>query len=342
MTLRFCDGVDAYSNSANLTAKWTNATSDAVLAASDGRFGGGAIRTASGVSAKFTKISRAVGIPSGARLRLGFSFKVTPGSIFGSPSTLYPWITLNESHILNITTASQVIVTSLGSSAAQITSSATIGDGNYHWIEVEYHLNGASGSAQLHIDGVPQGTFSGNLGAAVAINSLTILGPNLNTNSTFGWYDDVVIWDDQGSTFNTFPIGPRRISTLVPNADGDLVQFTPKSGSVHFVMVSGGYSSTNYVSDAGSGNTELFRYPALPYSPTSINAVVGNYYGQNTGSGTTSLVPKLKTGGTTISGTTLTLPVGTYANFQAVFVTDAAGAAWTASAANSMQLGMGN
>jgi len=73
-----------------------------------------------------------------------------------------------------------------------------------------------------------------------------------------------------------------------------------------------------------------------------VNAVVGNYYGQNSGSGTTSLIPKLKTGTTTISGTTLTLPVGALALFQSPFMTDASGTAWNAAAVNAMQLGMGD
>jgi hypothetical protein len=128
----------------------------------------------------------------------------------------------------------------------------------------------------------------------------------------------------------------------VPNADGDLAQFTPKSGTAHFAMVNGGYASTNYVSDGGTGNVDLYKFPSLPYSPTSINAVMANYFAQNSGTGTTSLIPKLKTSGTTISGTTQTLSVGVNTLIQAPFLTDALGSAWTATSVNAMQIGMGD
>jgi hypothetical protein len=213
-------------------------------------------------------------------------------------------------------------------------------DNAYHWIEIEYYLNGASSTTQMYIDGVLQGSATASLGTAAAITAVKFAG-GYNTGGTH-YYDDIIIWDDQGSTFNSFPLGPRRISTLVPNADGDLTLFTPKTGTSHFAMVNGGFSSTNYVSDGGTGNVDLYKFPSLSYSPSSINAVVGNYYGQNTGTGTTNLIPKLKTSGTTATGSTLTMTVGVNSLLQNAFLTDAGGSAWTSAAVNAMQVGMGD
>lgn len=340
MTFRFCDGFDSYSSASQLLSKWSSG-SNLGLTTTGGRFGGGALTNAL-TSLASTSLNRGVSIPSGAKVRVGFSIKYPVGQT-GSVSQSAFVLGLNTNCVLHLNGAGLLSVSNLSSSVVQLTSLTAVNDGAWHWVELEYFLNGASGSAQLWIDGVAQGSVTANIGAAAVVSSVTFGFGSAGTASVgSAFIDDAVIWDDQGSTFNTFPLGPRRISTLVPNADGDLVQFTPKTGTSHFAMVNGGYASTNYVSDTGTGNTELFRFPSLSYSPTSLTAVVGNYFGQNTGSGSTNLIPKLKTSGTTASGSTLTLTVGANSLLQSSFVTDAGGAAWTASAVNAMQLGMGS
>lgn len=337
MTFRFCDGFDSYSSAANLTAKWST-VAGASFAATTGRFGGGAVSNSStGYALQLTK---SVTLPIGSKVRLAMSLKYSAGTVSSGTNYANPLFAINGQHICGFSSLGQIFVSVYGGANFLLTSSVAVNDGNFHWVELEYYLNGASGSAQLYIDGVSQGTYTGNLGAQVAINSV-MFGIGYVFSGT-GWIDDVIVWDDQGSSFNNFPLGPRRISTLLPNADGDLTQFTPKTGTSHFAMVNGGYSSTNYVSDTGTGNVDLFKFPALAYTPASINLVVGYFFGQNTGSGSTSLTPKLKTSGTTISGATQTLSVGTYTVTQAPFFTDASGATWTAATVNAMQIGMGD
>jgi hypothetical protein len=338
MTFRFCDGMDSYAVTANLSIRWTTVTGTN-LSTTGGRFGAGAV-TNSGSNPYTMQMVKSLSIPSGAKVRIGMSIKFGTGSSPYGVSASYPIVAMNSNHVLGMSTSGQLVVTTFGSSTAQITSTATIIDNSYHWVELEYYLAGASSTAQLYIDGILQGSVTANLGAATAITTMTFGGGYVFGGT--GWLDDIVIWDDQGASFNTFPLGPRRISTLVPNADGDLAQFTPKTGTAHYPMVNGGYTSGNYVNDAGTGNIDLYKFPPLSYTPVDVSAVVGNYYGQNSGSGTTSLIPKLKTGTTTVSGTTLTLPVGALALFQAPFTTDASGTAWTASTVNAMQLGMGD
>jgi hypothetical protein len=266
--------------------------------------------------------------------------KVGTGWSLNGLQSSYWVLGANGQHIMGLTSIGQLGVTAPGYSTAVLTSTAFVVDNAWHWVELEYFMNGASGTTQLYIDGVSQGSVTTNLTAALAVTSV-----NFGGGYNFGgiqYFDDIIIWDDQGTTFNSFPLGPRRISTLVPNADGDLAQFTPKSGTSHFAMVNGGYTSTNYVSDGSTGNVDLYKFPSLAYSPTSINAVVGNYYGQNTGAGSTNLIPKVKTSGTTASGATQTMTVGVNSLLQNAFVTDAGGTAWAASAVNAMQIGMGD
>ncbi len=338
MTFRFCDGLDSYASAANLSIRYT-LVNNVTYSTTSGRFGGGAV-TNSGSNPYGLQLTKALSIPSGAKLRFGFSIKYTSTSNPNGILSANPLVSINGNQILAIATGGYVAVTALGGNTAVITSSVSVVDNAFHWVEVEYWLNGASSSAQLYIDGVSQGSTSSNLGTAAAITTMLFSGGYVFSGNVY--LDDLLVWDDQGSTFNTFPLGPRRISTLLPNADGDLAQFTPKTGTAHYAMVNGGYTSGNYVSDSGTGNVDLYKYPSLAYTPSDVTAVVGNYYGQNSGSGTTNLIPKLKTGGTTVSGTTQTLPVGALALFQAPFTTDASSTAWTAATVNAMQLGMGN
>lgn len=336
MTFRFCDGMDSYAATADISAKYSGVTS-ATYSSTAGRFGAGAITSTAPYN---LNLNRSVSVPSGGKLRVAFSMRVGTGWSLSGVNTVYPLLAVNGSHIAGITTAGQLAITILNSNTIVLTSSTIVVDNAYHWIEIEYYLNGASSTTQMYIDGVSQGSATASLGSAAAITAVKFAG-GYNTGGTH-YYDDIIIWDDQGSTFNAFPLGPRRISTLVPNADGDLTQFTPKSGTSHYAMVNGGYSSTNYVSDGSTGNVDLYKFPSLSYSPTSINAVVGNYYGQNTGAGSTNLIPKVKTSGTTASGSTLTMSVGVNSLLQNAFVTDAGGSAWTSSAVNAMQVGMGD
>ncbi len=337
MTFKFCDGCDSYAATADISAKFSS-VSGASLSATGGRFGAGAIASSS--LPRSLTLSRGVSVPSGAKLRVAFSMKVGTGYSLGGVSSGFPLVSINGGHVMGITTAGQLALTIQASSTVVLTSSAIVADNAWHWVEFEYFMNGASSTTALYIDGVSQGTATANLNPAVAVTAVGFSG-GYNSGGTH-YYDDIMIWDDQGTTFNSFPLGPRRISTLVPNADGDLAQFTPKTGTSHFAMVNGGYTSTNYVSDGGTGNVDLYKFPSLAYTPTSINAVVGNYYGQNTGTGTTNLIPKLKTSGTTATGSTLTMSVGVNSLLQNAFVTDAGGTAWAASAVNAMQIGMGD
>lgn len=339
MTLRFCDGFDSYSSASQLPSKWSTVYNVA-FGANTGRYGGGAVSN-SGIAYSM-QLNKVVSIPSGAKVRVGLHIKYTANAYANGLISSNYVVGINGSAALMLNSVGQLLVTALGTTTIRITSTAVVNDGNFHWVELEYWLNGATlSTAQLWIDGVSQGSYTGSLATAAAITSVNF-GLGYVFSSYTGWIDDVVVWDDQGSSFNTFPLGPRRITTLLPNADGDLAQFTPKTGTLHYPMVIGGYASTDYVSDSGSGNVDLYKFPALPYSPTSLNAVVANYFGQNTGTGTTSLIPKLKTSGTTVSGATSTLAVGNNTLIQAAFSTDAGGAAWTTTSANSMQIGMGN
>ncbi len=174
MTFKFCDGCDSYAATADISAKFSAVTS-AAFSATGGRFGGGAI-TSSSVPRSLS-FSRAVSVPSLAKLRLAFSMRASTGWNLGGVSSGFPLLSVNGQHVMGISTAGQLVITVLGGSIPQFTSSAIVVDNAYHWVELEYYLNGTSSTAQLYVDGISQGTLTGvNLNAAVAITSVAFSG----------------------------------------------------------------------------------------------------------------------------------------------------------------------
>jgi hypothetical protein len=352
MALLMNDGFDSYSVTSDLLlGKWNN-NGGAVISTTGGRFGGGAMQI--GSTNSITGIlSKSYGLTTTNPLYFGFWFKQGSGiPTYGAGGTNAAGFCLPNS-----TSYSSMISVQANTGYAQImelgggvigTTSVNICDNNWHWIEMAYTFaSTATGSAKLYIDGVQLLNLTNivtmsasNVTLSGYIGLYNMLNGNIGSPSVTAYYDDVLVWDNTGTAFNTFPLGPQRISTLKPNADGDLTQFTPSTAGTHYNMVNGGYTSANNISDTGTGNTDLYKFPSLPYTPATVNAVIGHYYGQNPGTGSANLIPQLKTGTTTVSGSTDPLANATNKLFQQNWYTDATGAAWTANSVNSMQIGL--
>ncbi|MBG1252209.1 hypothetical protein [Burkholderia pseudomallei] len=245
-----------------------------------------------------------------------------------------------------VTVSGAVQLLKLGSTTTLATGTVNICDNNWHWVEIGVLLSStSSGWAKVYVDGVQQINYSGaTMSGAYTLNGNITLSFLQNTNgSNQTWYyDDFIAWDNTGTSMNTFPLGPQRISTLVPNADGDTLQFTPSTAGTHYTCVDGDYTATSYVSDGATGNTDLYKFPSLAYNPANISAVVAQYWGQNPGTGSANLIAKLKTNGTLVSGNTFGLSNGANHLYTNPFYTDASGAAWTATSVNAMQVGLGD
>lgn len=367
MALLFCDGFDSYSATADFLNKWqiNNSPSQAgtTFQSTGGRFGGGGtlttVSSSGGGNYPRNLMTKAVGISTANTLYVGFWFKQNSQPL-GTSAAPPDGVSIN---VTNGGTSAQtcfmgansvtgnMVIYQIGSSSTQLGQGThAICNNAWHWIEIAVVFStSATGSVQTYVDGLPDINLTNvqTLATGQSLLGSMTFGPISMTVGTItstltASYDDVVIWDNTGTSFNTFPIGPQRITTLVPNADGDLTQFTPKTAGAHYLMVNGGYSSTNYVSDSGTGNVDLYKYPALSYSPTTVNAVVANYFAQNSGSGTANLTPVLKTGSTQISGATVPMATNVNTLIQYPWYKDATATAWTAATVGAVQAGIGD
>lgn len=365
MALLFSDSFDSYGAIGDLITctKYVANNNGVVLSGGAGKWGGNAL----GCSAYYTPCgmqTRTIGALVTNTLYFGFWYKQI-GLPNGDPTGGYGYSGLGIPQTLN----SQMTVLTTSSSGAGVLpgslalcqlgnggnvlarGTSVITDGAWHWIEMAISLSStSSGWAKVYVDSILQINYSGatmssaaiTLGGTISIASMQ----NQNGNGVTGWYDDFICYDNTGANpdFNgtNFPLGPRRICMLSPSADGDSTQFSPLTGTAHYAMVNGGYASTNFVSDSNTGDIDLYKFPALPYTPAKVNAVVASYWAQNAGGGQANLTPKIKTGGTVASGSTTPLPTSNNTLVQQTFLTDAGGAGWTGTSVNTMQAGMGD
>lgn len=341
MGFQFCDSFDCYDVTASIAKKWSSVGADFALSTTGGRFGGGCFQNSGGGSyAAF--LTRNVSIVSGATTYVAMWIQITGVTSAGIQQ---PVIAFNGGSTNNgplcLTAAGNLALIDWNGGVTLATSTANISDGAYHWIEFALKINGSSTVAALYIDGVLQfsGTYSMTQTAQV-ITSVYI-GPGYNFNSGPNSIDDVIIWDDQGSTFNTFPLGPRRIACLNPSGAGSSTGFTPSTGT-NWSCAAQAYAGTKTLISTTSGQVDTYVTAGLSYSPSSvINGVVVNSYAQNPAAdGTKNLISKLQS--TTIASGATHVPTGTLITYQDCFTTDSTGAAWNTLKVDGMQPGIGD
>lgn len=339
MALLFCDGFDSYDSAAELPLRWTSAANTS-FAPTLGKFGGGRIQLPQNV-AQYQIMPTAFG---------GVGNKIGLACWFMSPHSAgaAPYGILSFGAVATLTIDSQTAglgtctVKDLKGTTQGTFSGVTLNDGNFHWIEINIDIEtAATGAVNVYVDGVSVLSVTGIATCTSGADTLTKFGiASVNTTYGAGFFDDIVLWDSTGSSFNSFPLGPKRISTLKPNAAGDSTGFTPSTGN-NYAAVAGNYTATTFVSDALTHAEDLYNMSDLPITPASVDAVVPYYYGQNSGGNTAALIPAMKTGGTTVTQTALPLQLLTSTVKTGLpWYADAGGTAWTGTSVNGMQMGM--
>lgn len=224
--------------------------------------------------------------------------------------------------------------------------SAIVNDEKWHWIEIKMKVSTTSGAAAVYIDGIPDVTFSGPtasvIGTGAIFNYVTLVGAgggNIGHRIGFprpdgyeGRYDDVVLWNNLGSDFNTFPIGAQRILTLPPTRDVS-AQFARSSGTQGYSLL----DDTNFIADADYiessvvGDKDYYGIQStdLPYIPETINAVVLKSIERRTDYGPRTVKLNMELSGSVISSAEYRL-LQSYKVDLFYSVTTPTGVAWTA------------
>lgn len=242
----------------------------------------------------------------------------------------------------------RLVISSGGNSATAIVNSTTtlaLKQNSWHYVELVTTIDPAAGAAQIWLDGVKLIDLSGinTAGTGAAGYTGFALGvvwgglqasPLLQFNSFY--YGDAL----------TDRKGDSRVFVRVPAGDGDLIQWTPLSGLVHFTQVQEippDDDVTYNVAPAG-GLTDLYTLPPVGIPSGTIFAVQVCPLLKKSDVGPASAAIAIKESGVVYPGTTQAIaggPAGTYLYYPQIWATnDPAGNPWTVASANGIQVGV--
>ncbi len=364
MALLFCDGTDAYTAASDLARKgWQGGAGSSGISAlwgvsaTAGAYGGGAIVLANNDGSPAIARWNTFTYSPGGTLNVGMLIKQVglPNQNIGSTADNGGLIVLgydgngpggfDTRAVLGVQMTGFLAAYATGNGAPLGIGTTNVCDGNWHWIEMQIVFSTtASGSMTVVVDGV-QEIHVTNVTTVVSTPDGSVgisCGSNNGGFECANWFDDIIVWDNTGTAFNSFPIGQQRITTINPSAPGGSTQFTSSSGS-NYAVASQPYSGTQTLTATTTGQTDLYATFGMgAFDPATINAVVCNVYASNPGgAGSFTVSPKVESNGTTVSGPSLPLTtVGQ--TVQGVFYTDSTNAAWTATSVNNAQIGTGD
>lgn len=298
---------------------WTS-SANVFIEAGEGKFGSNALKAYNGDAAQ-------AAFPFSATGAMGAYFRVVDAV---DVVLLYD---VTHSVALVTRLANGTVVVRDGGGNVRITSAAgAMALDTYAWVEVNYRPDGV----WLAIDALPIAPYTGAYTAPGTAARLFSGSPAADR-----LVDDLVVWDDQGSFFNTYALGPRRIQLLRPTSDGDVVEWEPAPGNDNWEAVdSADWTGGAGVTSVVGGQKDLYRFEPLAVNPGTINAVVVKTQVQNTGE-TAAAIQHVVRGTDTLEAGAPAQVVPTVAPgvLRSTFYRDQNNLSWTASAVNSVQAG---
>ncbi len=232
--------------------------------------------------------------------------------------------------------SSQQIVVYNGSNSVIATGTTVLPSATYQYIELKAFVNGASGTIEVHLNGVVEiASTTVNIGST---NMGQILfGPQGGVGNQ-GAFDDVYVNDTSGGHNDSF-LGDVRITTEWPTSDGAHTDWTPSSGTAHWSLVdeTTPNSDTDYVSSGTIGNIDTYGIGVVDGGAT-VYAVQVNLFARKDDSSARQVAPVIRQSATDYVGTTYTLG-SSYAYDSQIYDKDPTGTAWTPTTINADQFG---
>lgn len=215
--------------------------------------------------------------------------------------------------------------------------------GTYMHIEVKCTISSTAGLWIVKVNGDEVFNVSGiNTRAGTGNNYCTQFEClTQNTNNHEVYYDDMVLMDNTGSTFNDF-IGDKRIVEQLPTGDGSVVTMTPSTGSTLYTTVDEATQNgdTDYIQSATPGERALFTFPALPVVTGQVLSADVLFTARKDDAGTRVLRGSAKSSGVNGNGADVSIGA-TYFRSRGEFLTDPnTGSAWTVAGVNAAEFGV--
>jgi hypothetical protein len=309
--LRFIDGAGHY-DTAKLTAKWNNAVNATVLPGA-GRFGGGAIRVNDVTNGLLLKT-----LDTQPTWIVGFAFYT--GTFPLTNTVILKVLDAGAVQVdVRLNNDGTLSITRNGAPLTGGTTTFALSTNTWHYIEFKVTIANAiiASSCQLKIDNALVADV------AAAQDTQDTLNASANAISFHGsvpnaTFSDVYICDAAGGVCTDF-IGDSRIVQMLPNAAGDLTQFTVVNAGNNWSAQANNPSLNDgqYVYSATPGQVDLYNLQDLTLTGP-IKGIQVSVYARKDDSGTRQAATAIKTGGTTFIGTTRNLTTS-YVDYSTIY-----------------------
>lgn len=222
----------------------------------------------------------------------------------------------------------------------------------WYYIKFKATVHDTTGSFELQVDGVTVASDAGPIDTAdQGTPGVTRFDFRFqHASQVVGQFDDILIMDDTGSTFNDF-VTNKIVLGIFPNGD-HTTDWETSSGSTHYVLVddpAGSPSESDFVQSEDSADVDLWDYEDLEEldaldSPPSVRAVSLETTAALNGSGSRTIRAKYRNGsggGTIINGSNVVLSDGTVRLHREVWEDNPdTAAAWTITEVEGAQFGV--
>jgi hypothetical protein len=357
MALLFTEGFDWSTNLAsNYVAfgKWFDSSNGSVAAVSgDLRFGTGSGNywTQNTSSIFNNYIRRAIGsnLASGV---IGVAFKTATHLttynrnlivLFDTTSNVQMGLKANADGTLSVYRTSHSNI--LG------TSTFALLPNTWYYIELKWKISDSisANDVIVYIDGTDVLNLAATTDTKNTANAYAThyaFGGDTPTTTTgtnaISFFDDHYLIDLTGSV-NNAPLGPVRIQTLSPSANGNTSQFTGSDGNTvnNFQQVDDiPLNTADYNDGTTSGNKDTYGYTDTVAATTTIKGLTINSVVTKTDTDPRGVKPVVRHSGTDYDGTELLLSASTVNNQQVYETNPGTSSGWTKSDVDAAEFGL--
>jgi len=275
MSVLFQDGCDLYGTDEDKAALngWTRADANSLCVASDGRGGGGALKLTYNSNWWQNQIP---GAPTTFWIFHSHYFDNTLAVNSGNGIIKVANTTVQQVCRVYHSSVDQKLRIYDADNTLQATSTGTMPSNAWYSIQMKVVVHATTGSVEVWVNGV-QFVIATSIdtvpGTGNAYPEIVRFGP-VGHAGTGEFLDDITIWDDQGSNFNTWTAGKDyQIETNRCDANGFNSQWTRSAGANNYENVDetpdhDGDATYNYAST--SGLRDRIGTDALSVTPDTI------------------------------------------------------------------------
>jgi hypothetical protein len=212
---------------------------------------------------------------------------------------------------------------------------------NYRNIAWDYSLDSANGWLRVWVDGELDIEILGNTGLLANFDRLRLYTNSHPTRAGYFIMDDYYLDDATGEVRPDVAPPDYRLVSVLPNGDGDLLQWQVTPGPTHYTAIDEApYNLTDRLEAAAIDLDELWHLATLAIPEgMRLNAVIPYFIALRTdGSVLTTLTPLIKSGGVLGMGTPLSLGTSAGLVWQR-FAAPPEGGGWDQAKLDALQMG---